>query len=267
MTILYARHGMTTGFFTPQYRRVLEFGADNSYTLPDLSVQIEDNARIKKMINLGIWESEDIMYWMSRGSREFSCINYKNPGTFNLTQIGTPSWSLGGGFVGSGSTSHMLNTNWAPSQGVQFTTDRQCCTMKSTTPNSQSNLYSFGIVDNTSPIRHLLFRQRSTLDQAGGAACGSFFSNLVTSVTDSRGTWHFGREGNGDRLFVIRNGTTLLAPGSVGSGSSRSTLKLYLCGHNNDGANGSGATRNMTYFAAGTTKTPDQIANYHLILP
>lgn len=266
MTLLFARHGMTTGFFTPEYRRVLEFAEDNSYTLPTLDIQVEDNARIKQLLKFGIFHGEDIMYFLNRGSREFSWINYKNPGTKNITQIGTPSWSLGVGFTGAGSTSHMLNTNWAPSEGVNFESNFHCCTMKSTSTNSTNNLYSYGIADNTSPIRHLLFRQRSSGHKAGGAACGTFFSELC-DTTDSRGLWMFGRANIGDQLFVIRDGVTLLAPGTIGSGSVRSTLKLYLLGHNNDGSPGSGATRNMTYFAAGGVKTPTQAANYHLIVP
>lgn len=266
MTILFARHGMTLGFFTKQYRQVLDYAGDNDYTTPSLDIQVEDNARIKKLVKLGIWEKEDIMYWMGRGSREFSCINYKNPGTHNITQIGNPTWTLGGGFVGMGSNSHMLRTNWAPVNGIMFSPDQHCCTMKSTSPNSMHNGYSFGIVDNTAPIRHLLFRQRSTTGWAGGAACGPFFSTLA-QTTDSRGLWMFGRAGSGDRLFVIQDGVTLLEPGTIGSGSSRSTLELYLIGHNNDGTPGAGATRNMTYFAAGGVKTPLQVSVYHTLVP
>jgi hypothetical protein len=79
------------------------------------------NNCVVALINAGIWSQLDILYMLAAADSQAATINWKNPGTFNLVAVNSPTFSADRGFTSDGSTSR-LRTQFTPStNGVNFT--------------------------------------------------------------------------------------------------------------------------------------------------
>ena len=98
--------------YEPEYQLVLENGADSAYVKPSLAQRTIQNGLVDSLKVNGIWAKEDILYVPAQnGSKEFGYINWKDPGTFNLINNGTTTWTSNVGFAGDNSTGY-FNTQY-----------------------------------------------------------------------------------------------------------------------------------------------------------
>ena len=67
-----------------------------------------------------IWDDLDVFWPMALETEQAGRLNLKNPGTFTLSAVNTPTFTAKYGWAGNGTTSY-LNTGWdASTNGVQF---------------------------------------------------------------------------------------------------------------------------------------------------
>lgn len=77
---------------------------------------------ITSLKTAGIWNLCDVL-WLpaTNGDSDFACYNLKNPASFKLTKVNSPTFTSLQGFTGNGSTAY-LDTGFNPSlHGVNFT--------------------------------------------------------------------------------------------------------------------------------------------------
>lgn len=94
------------------YATVLSYAVTNSYTLPNQSEQNIASIYLSQFVSSGV-AAKKLVLWIpaTNGDRNFAKINYMNPGTFNLTEVGTPTFQPDMGFSSGDGVSY-LSTNF-----------------------------------------------------------------------------------------------------------------------------------------------------------
>jgi hypothetical protein len=109
--------------FDPDYQAVLDRAVFLGYTLPSTDQQKKQNQVLVDLKTAGIWNKLDIFYLMANnGSKGFAQINWKSPENFQLTDVNfTSTFIVNQGLQGSITSTHFVETGWAPLIGVNFT--------------------------------------------------------------------------------------------------------------------------------------------------
>lgn len=174
-----------------------------------------------------IWTKLDALWVMAAHDAQASLLNWKNPGTFDLIGVNSPTFAVDQGYTGDGSSSR-LRTQFTPStNGVNYTQDSASLWVWSRT-NATSSVTDMG-EQVTAPDTRIITRNGSN---QLGIRVNDGTSTSLAGVTDSTG--FFGNQRSGASAIAgFRNGS------SVGTGSVASTglpaQELWLCGANSNG--------------------------------
>jgi hypothetical protein len=88
---------------------------------PDDARKILYNNLIVSLKNAGVWDRLDVLYVTAVGTEQQANLNWKKPGTFTATSVGTPTFTADVGVTGLVSTNYKT-ANWIPSSNaVQYT--------------------------------------------------------------------------------------------------------------------------------------------------
>jgi hypothetical protein len=195
----------------------------------------------------GSWADFDVLYPIgaipgtASANADDSRINWKNPGTFNLAAVNSPTHG-NGYWQGDGSSSR-LRTGYTPStHGVKYLQDDASLWMWSLT----SDLLTIVDIGNSQLSPFSLVWCRFTGDIVIGRVNNS--TNVVgSSITDGSGLICVQRRGAIDAR-IFKNGTQLgtNATASVG----RPTQEQWICGANN----ASFSTRKTCFAAWGASQ-------------
>ena len=116
---------LTDGTFPAQvsteYQAILTYAVSQAFTVPSIPVQYHQNFLLMTLKTLGAWALLDTFYnFFLDNNKDFSRINWKSPGNFTLTEVGTVSFTPLNGMVGS--VGNYWRTGWRPlGDGVNFT--------------------------------------------------------------------------------------------------------------------------------------------------
>lgn len=224
--------------FDADYQAVLDYGTAQGYTLPSDAQQIIENQTVLDAKSEGIWDDADLFYYMETdGDRDYAKINWKNPGTNNLTEVNTVTFTPGSGFNGNALNSY-LTTGWAPDpDGVNFTLDECGIICKVNSELSVSgNFAAFGVRGNGGGAllgQVILIPEDSTSKHAFGL---NNLANSVGSAVDSLGLYHLRRVADND-LRLLKNGVQVGATQTTAS-DSLSTKDLFVGALNANGGPG-----------------------------
>jgi hypothetical protein len=113
--------------FDLDYQDILSKAKELGYDLPSRYNQVTGNALVVTLKSLGIWDKLDVLYVpATSGSSGFATLNWKNPNTFQLTLVNSPTFVANEGFHLAAATSH-INTNFNPvTDGVNYTQNNAC---------------------------------------------------------------------------------------------------------------------------------------------
>lgn len=102
--------------FEDETKAVLDYADTQDYTKPDIKSAIALDACISGLKTNGVWDKLDILYvFATSGDRDFAKINLKNPGTFNCTEAGSPTFATSQGFDAGLNSANYLTTGYNPS--------------------------------------------------------------------------------------------------------------------------------------------------------
>jgi hypothetical protein len=106
--------------FSAEYKAILAEGTAQGYTLPSSSQQAKQNIFLKSLITSGVWAKLDlILVFANDGSKEFGCINWKNPSGTKATLVNSPTFTMNAGFTGNGTSSYIL-TGYNPDGTLNY---------------------------------------------------------------------------------------------------------------------------------------------------
>lgn len=81
---------------------------------PDSTRKNLINSTITTLKSAGIWNRLNPFWMLAAHDAQAARLNWKNPSTFALTAVNSPTFTTDRGYAGNGSTSY-LNTGWDPS--------------------------------------------------------------------------------------------------------------------------------------------------------
>ncbi len=234
--------------YSSQYQAVLTYATAQGYELPTPQDKANEDAFVRLLVSSGIWAlSDQILNLSAAGDRSFALINIKNPGTYNATLSATaPTWLKGIGFFGNGTSSY-IDTNFAPSNGVNLTQDSAGCFITITDSLAGSaTAVDFGAAD-SSTAKAILSSIRVNTN------VNSFRVTSDTTVsianTDALGNYGFSRSGSTVTKYY-KAGVQVGATSNAAS-TGRTTRNIYLGAYNNNGTAAGFSARRIGFWLAG----------------
>jgi hypothetical protein len=99
--------------------------ADTLYAAMSVQPDATRQGHIETLINAlrtaGVWAKLDVFYVMAAHDAQAARLNWRNPATFALSAVNSPTFTTDRGYAGNGSSSY-LNTAWdAATNGVLYT--------------------------------------------------------------------------------------------------------------------------------------------------
>ncbi len=107
--------------FSTQYQAVLTEATAQGYTLPSPAQQAKQNTLMAALVSSGVFAKVDVLFvFANDGSKEFACINWKNPSGAKANPISSPTFTSNAGFTGNGTSSYLL-TGYNPNGSGNYT--------------------------------------------------------------------------------------------------------------------------------------------------
>ena len=163
--------------FETEYQAILNEATALGYTKPTLSQQIKQNLLLKNLKSNGSWNLNDIiLVFANNGSKEFACINWKNPTGNKATLINSPTFTTNAGFTGNGSSSYIL-TGYNPTGSDNYKQNNASRFIYVKT--AQNNKVLDGIIPSTANSITSFVSTLQRINQGGGNVLSNFnFSGI-----------------------------------------------------------------------------------------
>jgi len=207
----------------------------NSWSVkPSTAVADAMNTMVQSLVSAGVWTKLDCLYILAAHAETESLTNWVNPGTYDISKVGSPTFTAYEGFLGS--TSNYLNTGFNPiSHGVQWSQNSAVMGLYSRTDVS-SSAYDMGY-DGSSDV--------TIQSNSGGNALGKINSatNLSGAVSDSLGMTAIARP-DASNQEIHRNGTQLNTGAVASAGEANGAI--FICCRSAGGTPSSYSTRQIS---------------------
>lgn len=170
---------------------VISQGRTNGYTIPSYRVLVRQNGVHRRLHRGSVWADLDVFWILANdGGQDYARLNHKDPTTFLMTLVNSPTFTSNVGFASNGTTSYE-DTNWAPSNGVGFT-QNDASWFCEVVDNLQSGGWAFGTDDVSNNTRRVYLLPR-TVGDTRNYALNATASLPVTTVLDGHGFFHCAR--------------------------------------------------------------------------
>ena len=183
---------------------------------------------VKRLKWSGIWTELDTLYAFASHNKADSLINVKNPGTANLTETSTATFTAGKGFT-AGSSGRLATSVNFNTFAVEYTIDEAHIGVFMLTEGVRDNSPIAGVNDGTYDV--YIVPLRSSTDELRGrisTSSGSDFTN-----TKSSGSFILSR--TGARIIAYRNGFELGHDVKNSEGVPSDKLEVLLVTSNDGG--------------------------------
>lgn len=188
------------------------------------------NSTISALKTANLWADIDVMYVLAAHDAQAARLNWKAPGSFAATVIGSPTFTSDQGYTGDGSTG-ALDTGWTPStNGAAFTQNAAHASAWTLTSRSAGAPYAlFG-------ARRAVATANAELLPIFSLAADATFSRLndaangIAYVGNIQGFWVIDRpDATGTGVYL--NNNTLTAPAN-GASVGLPDRSMYLLSTN-----------------------------------
>jgi len=220
--------------YCPEYQTVY----DSLTTKPSAAIAAAQNTLVSTLVDAGIWAKFDIFYLLAQSvnSAGEALKNWKNPGTFDITEVGSPAFVALEGFTAS--VDNYLNTGYNPyTDQINYSRDSACIGVYSRT-DAANTLYDIGV---DGPVDITLQCMYSTGDILSRLNSGS---NIAGAVTDSLGLF-VGNRPNSGTQEVWQNGVKKGTSAAIDSTGLASGSVFIGC-RNSNGTPASYSTRQLS---------------------
>lgn len=212
---------------------------------------------IRSLKSNGLWDKIDVLWVLAAHDSQAAGLNWKNPATFALTSVNSPTFTIDRGYAGDGATSY-LNTGWeAARDGVNITQNAAHVMMCDRTVRAGDSTWQIGTYGDAGYM--ITIRPRNGSDAIGPYVNDSFGT---LSNTNSNGIFVATRTAS-NNVNVYRNGA------SLGSKSDTTDvlnlLELYIGALNLGGSAFGHSTDQIAAVAVGANIDSAQAAYYSVI--
>lgn len=225
------------------YEAVINYAVANSITLPSQQIQYAQNSLCQALDDLGYLSACDLLYCLyTDNTPEFSKLNWINPGSFTLSEQGTPVFTPQKGWASDG-TGYLKTGFNLRSSGVNFIQNSgSLCSYVA--ERNEAATYQFGAIDGVGD---------TWLIPSVSLAISTQFRGVHASTTSAQfgATWVPGLYSvsrvSSSQYRVLRNTTQAIFSNQVSH--TLPNLELYLLAVNNAGT-ATGQTLNPSSFFA-----------------
>lgn len=207
----------------------------------------------------GLWTKRDAIWVMAAATQQAGQINWKNPATFTLTLVNSPTFTVDEGFTGNGTTMY-INTNWNPAGSSLFLQNDANISAytRSTGTGSGVLLGCAGV--NINMITFLpKFTDNNLYNRMNNANAILY---TITTHTDWQGSYSINRTSS-TAVEIFRNGATLGSQSKTSDG--RTTRNLYFLCYNNNGTAQTFTSKQISIVAVGGSLTAQEMADENTI--
>ena len=177
---------------------------------------------IRSLKTAGVWTKLDCLYLLAAADSQAALVNWKNPGTFNLTVAGAPTFSADDGYTGD-AVDDSLATGFTPSTaGGNYVQDSAHLGAWVLNDITSTTAYSIAHISGSTP--QAILRPRSTATQAVWTVNNATAVTTAT-VTTSAGHTMINRSAS-DAQQIYKNGTELGT--SSGASTGLPTTAIHL---------------------------------------
>ncbi len=180
------------------------------------------NTLISSLKTAGVWTKLDCLYVLAAADSQAALVNWKNPGTFNLTAAGSPTFSADDGYTGDASSAS-LATGFTPSTaGGSYTQDSAHIGAWVLNDITSTSAYSIAHISGSTP--QAIMRPRSTATQAVWTVNNA---TAVTTATVTTSAGHtMANRSAADAQQIYKDGAELGT--SVGASTGLPTSAIHL---------------------------------------
>lgn len=224
---------------------------------PDATRKGHINTLIVALKAAGVWAKLDLFYMLAAHSAAPARINWKSPGTYDLSVQGTPVFTTDRGYHGTGGYYDYLDTGWTAADGVQF-------------QQNDAHFAAWNRTDRAADATILFGNANGSGDQVrlypfyGTDQCYARVNDGGADVANAGGSDGFflaSRTASNSRS-IYRNGS-LLGTLSDASAARQATTRVFLFGRNDANANiDNQTTDEIAMLAFGANVASAQAAYY-----
>ena len=189
----------------------------------------------------GYWTLLDRLVLFAQDKQVNAVYSIVNPTSTPCTEVNSPTWGAYIGYTGNGSNMY-INTNLAPSNGVNYTLNSSTAIIYSGT-NSAINSLDFGC-SNAATTNYLGFWPKYT-DNKSYCYVNEGTTGVNGSITSSLGLFQISRTAS-NVVTVYQNGTSYLNGTSTSTG--RCTVNCFVLARNNNGTPDLFSSRRISLF-------------------
>ncbi len=244
--------------YRPGMSKVFDVGRYKCASLPSSGQRVKQNAFFESMENsCGDCLSDlDLFYnFATDGDSDYAKINWVNPGTFQLVEHGTVTFTSNQGFNGNGTNGYLDTTFICSTDGVNYTQD-DASAFCAIVNDISENRSEFGV--NGGPSEpSILLNARNNLNQV------VFRVNVVTQTgganTDSEAFYHILRASSSNHS-LFKDGSLNVSTNQGSTG--RPNRALPLLANNASGTISSFSTKKMGCFGLGASLSGNEASLY-----
>ncbi len=229
----------------------------NMTTPPDSARKRIINALIKRLKGDGAWNLLDTLWLYAAHDQQASRLNWKNPGTFTITEVNSPTWTINQGYTGNG-TNMYLNTNWNPStNGVNYVLNSGAFGLYGRLSMSANTNAEGGALDASSRGPAIL--SRFTADVFRGRI--NTVTNTTAANTNTQGLFATARTASNSQ-DIYKNG--VLQANSTAASSVVPSVNLFFLAYNGNGT-ATGFSVQQISFAFSGSGSINQLLLYNAV--
>lgn len=250
--------------YRPGMSRVFDYGRFEAAASPSLPQRIKQNRYFIDMEDIcgECLEALDLLYvFATDGDSTYAKINWKSPGSFQLSQSGTVTFTTNEGFQGNG-TNGYLSTGYTPStNGVNYTTGdaSMFCGIVNDVAESRIDVGAQGPGVGSSC---LIFSSRNAVTNQHHCRINNPGDEQRGSSVSSDGFYHLRRVGTGNSQSALFKNGAQVGADLVNAANGLPIVAVHLLANNNNGNATSFSTHKMSMFGLGASLSGQESALY-----
>ena len=204
--------------FDPDYQAVLNYATTQGYTLPSSGQQTLQNQLVLDLKSGGIWAKLDTFYaFATDGDSDFASINWKDPNTFELSEVNSPTFTPDVGFTGDGVSSYLDPSYNQGTDGVNWSNPNGSFGVLVDTPNSTNARSYVGYDSSISTMRRGTAKLINSVLMTVDATTSNNFIHININSTQASLFYNGVQQATSTGTFVDTGNMTFLAEGGITS--------------------------------------------------
>jgi hypothetical protein len=219
------------GGFDADYQAVLDYATTQTYTLPSESQQALQNQLVVDLKSAGVWSKLDTFYvFATDGDREYAAINWKDPNSFEITEVNSPTFTTDVGFTGNGTSAYLDPSYNQGTDGVNWSNPNGSFGVWVDTAATINKHSYVGYVQTNSTLRRGGIKNINTIGLSVIGDVNDTFMHININSTNSEMFYNGSSQATQTGTFVNAGNMDFLRESGTGGTFSDGTISIGFFG-------------------------------------